>query len=56
MSQPHTSKDLSFVRHATKPSTYIPGHRRRNYIFASLVIGLGVAILGYVALIIVRGL
>src|SRR6266849_780039 len=56
MSQPHASKDLSFVRHASKPSTYIPGHPRRNYIFASLVVCLGVAILGYVVMIIVSGL
>src|SRR5260370_629375 len=30
MSQPHTSKDLSFVKHPTKPSTYVPGRRNRN--------------------------
>src|SRR4029077_5781180 len=56
MSQPHSSKDLNFIKHPTKPSTYVPGHSRRSYIFASLVIGLGVAILGYVAVIIVRSL
>src|SRR6266571_4092728 len=48
MSQPHASKDLNFIKHATKPSTYVPGLGRRNYILASLVICLGVAILGYV--------
>src|SRR6266436_5456737 len=56
MSQPHTSKDLNFIKHPSKSSTYIPGHRRRNYIFASLVICLGAAILGYVLVIIARGL
>ena len=56
MSQPHSSKDLNFIKHATKPSTYVPGLGRRNYILASLVICLGVAILGYVAVIIARGL
>jgi len=56
MSKPHSDKDLNFVKHATKPSTYVPGHSRRNYIFASLVISLGVAILGFVAVFIVRGL
>jgi hypothetical protein len=56
MSLPHSSKDLNFVKHATKPSTYVPGLRRRNYIFASLMICLGVTILGYVAVIIVRSL
>jgi hypothetical protein len=52
MSQPHTSKDLSFVRHPTKPSTYVPGHSTLNYVGASLAISLGVAILAYMALVI----
>jgi hypothetical protein len=56
MSKPHSSKDLNFIKHPTKPSTYVPGRSRRSYILASLVICLGVAILGYVAVIIVRGL
>ena len=56
MSQPHSSKDLNFIKHPTKPSTYVPGQSRRNYIFASLVICLGIAILGYIAVIIIRGL
>src|SRR6266404_4680309 len=56
MSQPHTSKDLNFIKHPSKPSTYIPGLGRRKYIFASLMICLGVAILGYVAVIILRSL
>jgi hypothetical protein len=56
MSQPHSSKDLNFIKHATKPSTYVPGRHRRNYIAASLVICLGAAILGYVVVIIARGL
>src|SRR6266481_9548068 len=54
MSQPHSSKDLWFVKHPTKRSTYIPGHRKRNYIAASLVICLGVALLCYVVVVIAR--
>jgi hypothetical protein len=56
MSKPHSSRDLNFIKHATKPSTYVPGLGRRNYIFASLMICLGAAILGYVAVLIVRSL
>jgi len=52
MSQPHNSKDLSFVRHPTKRSTYIPGHHKVHYALAYLVVCLGVAILVYVALVI----
>lgn len=55
MSQPHTSKDLSFVRHPSKPSTYVPGHRRAHYAFGWVVVCLGAAILGYAVIIIVRG-
>ncbi len=56
MSRPHISTDLSFVKHPTKSSTYVPGHRRRNYILASLAICLGAALLICVLVIIVRGL
>src|SRR6266478_3032124 len=56
MSKPHSSRDLNFIKHATKPSTYVPGLGRRNYIFAWLVICLGAAILGYIAVIITRGI
>src|SRR2546427_5990243 len=45
MSQPHASKDLQFVKHATKPSTYVPGHRRAQHVFECLMIALGVAAL-----------
>src|SRR5438094_2931881 len=41
MSQPHTSKDLWFVKHPAKPSTYVPGHRRAQHVFAWLMIPLG---------------
>src|SRR5437667_9849136 len=51
MSQPHASRDLSFVRHPTRRSTYVPG-RRKVHFMASVVICLGVAILVYVALVI----
>ena len=50
MSQPHSSKDLWFVKHPTKSSTYVPGHRRVQYVFAWLVISLGVAALVIVGL------
>jgi hypothetical protein len=56
MSQPHTSKDLSFVRHPTKASTYLPGRPKAHVVFAWLAICLGVSILCYVAAIIARGI
>jgi len=52
MSQPHTSKDLSFVRHPTKPSTYVPGHRNVRYVVAWAVIWLGVTLLCYMVFVI----
>src|SRR5438270_13947251 len=48
MSQPHVSRDLSFVRHPTKASTYVPGHSTLNYLGASLAVCLGAGILVYV--------
>jgi hypothetical protein len=56
MSQPHTSKDLSFVRHPTRQSTYLPGRQKAHVVFAWLAVALGVAVLCYVALIITRGI
>ncbi len=56
MSQPHTSKDLSFVRHPTKQSTYLPGRQKAHAVFAWLSVCLGIAILIYVAIIITRGI
>ena len=56
MSQPHTSKDLSFVRHPTRQSTYLPGRQKVHVIFAWLAVSLGIAILSYLALIISRGI
>src|SRR5437867_13344552 len=47
MSQPHASKDLWFVKHPTKSSTYVPGRRKVHYVLASVVICLGIAILVY---------
>jgi hypothetical protein len=52
MSQPHSSKDLWFVKHPTKSSTYVPGHRRVRYVFAWLAISAGAAALIIVALLI----
>src|SRR3989442_9852582 len=56
MSQPHTSKDLSFVRHPTKQSTYLPGRQKAHAVFAWLAVCLGVAILGYMVIIIDFGI
>lgn len=56
MSQPHTSKDLSFVRHPTRQSTFLPGRQKAHYAFAWLAVCLGIAILCYVALLIARGI
>jgi len=53
MSKPHSSKDLNFIKHATKPSTYVPGHRKVHYVLAWFVVGLGIAILVIVGLLIV---
>jgi hypothetical protein len=55
MSQPHTSKDLTFVRHATRQSTFVPGRKQAHSVFASIVIGLGLGILSYMALLIWSG-
>jgi len=52
MSQPHTSRALWFVKHATKSSTYVPGHRRVHYVFAWAAISVGVAALIIVGLLI----
>src|SRR6266581_2999716 len=54
MSQPHASKDLSFVRHPSKPSTYVPGQRRAHYAFGWAVVCLGAVILGFMVIVIVR--
>jgi hypothetical protein len=56
MSLPHSSKDLNFVKHPTKPSTYVPGHRKVHYLLAWLAVCLGVAILVTVVLLIVSSL
>jgi hypothetical protein len=52
MSQPHSSQDLWFVKHPTKTSTYVPGHRRAQYVLAWIVIFVGVAVLFFAALLI----
>src|SRR5438874_12341681 len=53
MSQPHASKDLWFVKHPTRPSSYVPGHRKVHYVLAWFVVVLGIAILVIVGLLIV---
>ncbi len=56
MSQPHTSKDLSFVRHPTRQSTYLPGRQKAHYVFAWMAVCLGIAILSYIASVITHGI
>src|SRR6266849_541725 len=52
MSLPHSSKDLNFVKHATKPSTYVPGHRKAHHALAVGAVCIGAVILWYIALVI----
>jgi hypothetical protein len=52
MSQPHTSKALWFVKHSTKSSTYVPGHRKAHHALAVGAVCLGAVILWYAALVI----
>src|SRR5882672_6212094 len=54
MSQPDSSKDLNFIKHATKPSTYVPGHRRAHNAFGWVTVCLGATILWYVVFLIAR--
>lgn len=56
MSRPHSSRDLSFTKHPTKPFTYIPGRRRIDHALAWFAIILGTAILGLMTLLAVRAL
>jgi hypothetical protein len=56
MSQPHMSKDLSFVRHPTRQSTYLPGRQKAHYVFAWSIVLLGIAILFYMATVIAHGI
>src|SRR6266851_2876907 len=52
MSKPHSSRDLWFVKHPSKPSTYIPGHRKVHYVLACAIVSLGVSILIFIAIVI----
>lgn len=52
MSKPHSSEDLSYIKHATKPSTYIPGKKRPHYLLGLPLVCLGIGILWYVALMV----
>jgi hypothetical protein len=49
MSQPHASKDLSFVRHPTRQFTYLPGRQKAQFVFALAALCLGIVILAYIA-------
>ena len=52
MSRPHTSEDLSFVKHPTKPSTYVPGRKPVHGLFGLALVCLGIGILWWAALMI----
>lgn len=56
MSQPHTSREVWFMRHPTKPSTYVPGQRKANFFLACVAVGLGIALLCYMAFALATGL
>src|SRR5438445_12585532 len=56
MSQPHSSKDLNFVRHPTRRLTYVPGRRRAHYAFGWVVVCLGAAVLCYAVFLITSSL
>src|SRR5947208_17186051 len=56
MSQPHASRDLSFVRHPTKRLTYVPGHPRKRSVLAWSAVCVGTAILCYAAIIILHAI
>jgi hypothetical protein len=55
MSQPHSSKDLQFVKHATKRTTYVPGHKTTYHALAWLAVWLGLTTLCYITFLIVSG-
>ena len=52
MSRPHTSEELNFIKHPTKPSTYVPGRRRVHYVLGLPLVCLGIGILWYAALMV----
>ena len=52
MSRPHTSAELNFIKHPTKPSTYVPGRRRVHYVLGLPLVCLGIGILWYAALMV----
>jgi len=56
MSRPHTSKDLSFAKHPTKPLTYVPGRRKIDHVLPWFAVCLGAAILWYGAFLLARSL
>lgn len=56
MSSPHSSRELNFVKHPTKPSTYIPGYRKVDHLLPWFAVALGVAILLFIAYLISQSL
>jgi hypothetical protein len=45
MSRPHSSKELSFTKHPTKPSTYVPGGHARQWVLGWIIVCLGVGVI-----------
>lgn len=49
MSQPHATRDLSFVTHPTKKFTYIPGPRKSHFVLACLAVSMGLILLALIS-------
>lgn len=56
MSRPHSTKELSFVQHPTKRSTYVPDPRKGAKVLGWLMVSLGAALLWYMAFLITKSL
>jgi len=56
MSRPHSTKELLFAPHPTKPFTYVPGRRKVDRFLGWCVVALGTAVLGYATFLITRSL
>lgn len=50
MSKPHTSEDLNFIKHPTKPSTFVPTRKRVHGLFGLALVCLGIGIFWWAAL------
>ena len=54
MSRPHSSRELSFVRHATKPSTFVPSQERRDRLIGWLACTIGLTLLALMVYVLSR--